>query len=68
MAGHNEVANDWRKSSKSGDGSCVEIRMGPDHVDVRDTKNRNGAILRFSHAEWRAFLGGVRLGEFELPE
>lgn len=63
-----DVLAGWRKSRASGDGGCVEVYVGADHVHVRDTKNRSGEILRFTHAEWRAFLKGVRLGEFDLPE
>lgn len=61
------VTEGWLKSSASGDGSCVEVRLAPEHVHVRDTKNRQGHILTFTHVEWRAFVSGVRLGEFDLP-
>jgi hypothetical protein len=36
------------------------------HVLVRDSKDQEGPVLRFTPGEWRAFLGGVRLGEFEI--
>jgi hypothetical protein len=32
---------------------------------VRDSKNPGAAILRFSPAEWQAFLAGARRGEFD---
>lgn len=57
----------WRKSSKSDAGNCVEIRITTGKVQVRDTKDRAGAVLTFTHAEWCAFLAGVRLGEFDVP-
>ena len=34
-------------------------------IGVRDSKNRQGAILRFTPDEWHAFVGGVRNGEFD---
>jgi hypothetical protein len=34
------------------------------NVLVRDSKNPNGPVLRFSHEEWQAFLHGVLDGEF----
>lgn len=57
----------WRKSSRSGVGGCVEVAVLDGQVAVRDSKNRQGSILLFSTTEWKAFLGGARDGEFELP-
>jgi hypothetical protein len=68
MAGHDEVVDGWHKSSTSGDGGCVEVRIVANHVYVRDTKNRHGATLTFTHAEWKAFLAGARLGDFDIPD
>jgi hypothetical protein len=67
MAEHDDVAEGWHKSSASGGGECVEVRIAADCVHVRDTKYRQDASLTFTHDEWRAFLTGVRLGEFEIP-
>jgi predicted secreted Zn-dependent protease len=57
----------WRKSSASLQGNCVEVAAADDLVLVRDTKNRHGSVLSFSHSEWSAFLTGVEKGEFTLP-
>jgi hypothetical protein len=58
----------YRKSTRSGsEGNCVEVATNlPDVVAVRDTKNRNGETLTFTPAEWTAFVGGVKDGEFDL--
>jgi hypothetical protein len=56
----------WRKSSYSCTGNCVEVAFVDDHVAVRDSKNRSGPMIRFTPAEWNAFLSGVRDGEFDL--
>lgn len=56
----------WWKSSHSSDGGCVEISRLEEQVLVRDSKDRNGPVLRFSYKEWKAFLDGVRDGEFEV--
>jgi Domain of unknown function (DUF397) len=56
----------WRKSSLSNSqGNCVEIAHVDDHVAVRDSKNRQGGVLVFTPDEWKAFIGGVRKGEFD---
>ena len=57
----------WYKSSASGDGACVEIRIAPKGVDVRNARDPSAAVLSFTYQEWRAFLTGVRLGEFDVP-
>jgi hypothetical protein len=58
----------WRKSSFSESGNCVEVAALPDEkVGIRDSrdKNENGLILTFTPDEWRAFLSGVKHGEFD---
>ncbi|MGM1061634.1 DUF397 domain-containing protein [Saccharothrix sp. Mg75] len=51
---------EWRKSSASKDGSCVEVSFSPDRALVRDSRNPAGGPLRFPAHAWRAFLGDVR--------
>jgi predicted secreted Zn-dependent protease len=56
---------DWRRSSFSNNGTCVEIASLPDgSVAVRDSKNPNSPVLSFNAAEWSAFVDGVKAGEF----
>lgn len=56
----------WRKSPFSGgNGACVEVAMLDDAVAVRDSKDPDGPVLRFTPAEWAAFTAGVVAGEFE---
>jgi len=61
---------DWAKSSLSyANGSCVEVAgLSSDVIRVRDSKDTKGSILRFTPAEWDAFLGGVRKGEFDRTQ
>jgi uncharacterized protein DUF397 len=60
-------AGGWRKSSQSESGACVEVRIGPGEVLLRHSRDRQGQVLAFSYSEWRAFLEGAALGEFDLP-
>jgi hypothetical protein len=57
----------WVKSSLSlSNGDCVEVaRLPAGQIGVRDSKDVDGPVLRFTPSEWRAFLGGVRNGEFD---
>jgi Domain of unknown function (DUF397) len=58
----------WRKSSYSGNGggNCVEVRGQGYAVNVRDSKDPDGPVLRFGPGEWSAFVAAVKLGEFDL--
>jgi hypothetical protein len=57
----------WIKASRSGSGgSCVQLRTREDGVEVRDSKaGESGPVLRFTPAEFAAFLDGARNGEFD---
>lgn len=57
----------WVKSSSSySNGNCIEVASLPDgQIGVRDSKDPDGAVLRFTPDEWQAFLGGARNGEFD---
>jgi hypothetical protein len=50
----------WRKSRSSGGANCVEVAMGPGSVQVRDSKNTGGAVLKFTREEWALFMIGVQ--------
>lgn len=68
----NEFGNpaaSFRKSSYSGSSNpaCVEIGFETSAVLMRDSKDRGrGPVLRFTVAEWEAFLAGAKDGEFDL--
>jgi hypothetical protein len=55
----------WRKSSFSGTGNCVEVRRDGGLVQIRDSKDPYGMRLSFTRDEWAAFLAGAEGGEFE---
>jgi hypothetical protein len=64
---HDPDLTQWHKSSVSGVSECVEMALlGADGVLVRDSKEPGGPVLAFTAAEWRAFVEGVRLGEFDV--
>jgi hypothetical protein len=57
----------WIKSSFSGGSeNCVEQRRAGEQIEVRDTKDRGaGPTLRFTPAEFAAWLAGAKAGEFD---
>jgi hypothetical protein len=57
----------WVKSSLSlANGNCVEVASLPDGgIGVRNSRDSEGPVLRFTSDEWHAFLGGARNGEFD---
>jgi hypothetical protein len=51
----------FRTSSYSGgEGNCIAVADDAGRVFVRDTKNSQGPILRFSADEWRRFAEHVK--------
>ncbi len=57
----------WRKSSFSGNqGDCVEFRRVEGGVEVRNSKRPDEGSVAYTDSEWRAFVAGVKAGEFDL--
>lgn len=46
--------------------TCVEMATCPDedHMHVRDSKDPDGPVLTFDHADWHAFLDTIKLGDY----
>jgi hypothetical protein len=64
----------WFKSSFCGSGGsdCVEVALlgadgdgGCGGIALRDSKDKAGPVLRFTPAQWLAFVAGARSGEFD---
>ena len=52
----------WRKSSYSGGsgGNCIEVGSKQDVIVVRDTKDRQGPVLKVSAEAWRRFADRLK--------
>jgi hypothetical protein len=52
----------WFTSSYSGSGGgdCVEVAQAPGAIRVRDSKDRQGPVLRFTAEEWVTFVDFAR--------
>jgi hypothetical protein len=56
----------WHVSSHCADGTCVEVAGRENEIYLRDGKMRDGAVLRFTRAEWVAFREGMKSGDFDI--
>ncbi len=59
----------WRKSSKAKgvQGPAVEVAFVGEWVALRESKPES-PILIFNRDEWRAFVAGAKLHEFDTKE
>jgi Domain of unknown function (DUF397) len=56
-----------RSSLSLANGNCVEVAGLPDGgLGVRNSRDPDGPVLRFTPEGWCAFLDGVRNGESGL--
>jgi hypothetical protein len=47
----------WRKPLRSvGQGACVEVTALPEHIAIRDSKDRSGPPLVIANAAWTALI------------
>lgn len=60
----NDNMPSWRKSSRCGSATCVEVAKVADEYLLRDSKNPQTTPLRFTAQEWQAFVDGVSAGDF----
>jgi hypothetical protein len=53
----------WRKSSYTApDNNCVELVVGQDETDVRDSKDPDGGTFAVKASAWAAFLAATKSG------
>ncbi|GIG92220.1 DUF397 domain-containing protein [Plantactinospora endophytica] len=58
------TAPNWRKSTRSDSGTCVEVADNlPGRVLVRDSKDPQGPVLTFNPQPWRGFVALTRHGQ-----
>ncbi len=54
----------WRKARCTG-GECLEVVEHRGMVLLRDSKDPDGGVLRYSISEWHSFVEGVKAGQFD---
>lgn len=55
----------WMRSSYCADTTCIEVSTLDGEVLVRDSKQVNQPVLRFSKSDWDAFLDAVVAGAYQ---
>ena len=45
---------------------CVSVKRDVNGAKVRDTKDPSKTTLSFTKEEWKAFISGVKNGEFDI--
>lgn len=56
---------DWRISRTCDGGACVGVARRGEAILIANTDNPDGAVSEFTADEWRAFLAGAKLGDFD---
>ena len=54
------MTGDWRKSTRSSSGNCVEVAIGAEQVRMRDSKDPAGPMLSFDRPVFASFLEAIR--------
>ena len=55
----------WLTSSFCGTSTCVQAATIRGMVAIRDSKIQDSPVLEFSKDEFRAFVKGIKAGEFD---
>jgi predicted secreted Zn-dependent protease len=56
---------DWRVSRTCDNGACIKVARNGEVILIGNTGNPEGPFSEFTLEEWRQFLAGVRLGDFD---
>ena len=57
----------WYKSTRSAaNGACVEVARFGAAVGVRDSKDPESPVLRFTANDWQSFLATAKRGSLDI--
>jgi hypothetical protein len=56
---------DWRVARTCDGGACVRVARRGDSVLIGNTNSPEGVVSEFTADEWRHFLEGAKLGDFD---
>jgi hypothetical protein len=55
----------WRTSRTCDSGACVGVARSGAVILIGNTSTPQGQVSEFTVEEWRQFLAGVKLGDFD---
>jgi hypothetical protein len=55
----------WRISRTCDSGACVGVARRGEYVLIGNTNDPDASISKFTLDEWRQFLAGAKLGDFD---
>jgi hypothetical protein len=55
----------WRVSRTCDGGACVMVMRREDSVIFGNTSQPDGPTYAYTMAEWKEFIAGVKLGDFD---
>jgi hypothetical protein len=55
----------WHVSSTCESGACVMVARQGDSVLLGNTSQPDGPVYTYTRAEWREFLAGAKMGDFD---
>jgi len=56
---------DWRVSRTCESGACIAVARQGESVLIRNSYIPDSPVSEFTAEEWRHFLAGVKLGDFD---
>jgi len=55
----------WRKSRTCDGGACVVVSRQGESILIANSGQMRGPVSVFSRAEWKEFVAGIKLGDFD---
>jgi hypothetical protein len=56
---------DWHKARICEGGACIQVARRGDYVLIGNTNDPDGQVSEFTADEWRTFLAGAKMGDFD---
>ena len=55
----------WRTALSCNGGACIQVAADDRAVLIANSRKRRGPVLSYTYDEWRAFVAGVKQGDFD---